>query len=105
MAVRSNRQDDPKRTKKRQCLPPWVSPETAHHLNKLATLRKKVKSGRGSRSSQHTVEAMEAFCSSLQEQDRVMYEGELFSTRNKSGIFKYSKSFNDDSLPPKMTMG
>ena len=45
---------------------------------------------------------LEKHCANLQERDRQEYEEELISSRNRSRIFKYLKSFQKEKFPPKI---
>ena len=93
----------PRRTRRRQELPPWVSSETSYKLNKFRTLRRKW---------EHCVNfspylatrliELEKHCANLQERDRQEYEEELISSRNRSRIFKYLKSFQKEKFPTKI---
>ena len=79
----------PKRSPYRQELPPWVSSETSHKLNKLRTLRRKPE--RCVNFSPYLATQLielEKHCANLQERDRQEYEEELISGRNRSRIFK-----------------
>ena len=88
----------PIRTKNRQLLPPWTSPETSHHMNKIKTERRKLQK-KGLCTSGKLKQLTEE-CDQLQTNDRVDYEQRLFASRHKGRIFKYLKSLKKDSLPP-----
>ena len=45
---------------------------------------------------------LEKHCANLQERDRQEYEEELISSRNRSRIFKFLKSFQKEKFPPKI---
>ena len=94
----------PKRTKRRQNLPPWTSQETSHQLNRLNTLKKKAER-RNDENLNYKVTTLENTCMQLQEEDRSAYESHLFASRDRNRIFKYLKSLQSDALPPKMTCG
>ena len=65
----------PRRTRRRQEFPPWVSSETSHKLNKLKTLRRR--SERCVNFSPYLATQLielEKHCADLQERDRQEYE-------------------------------
>ena len=93
----------PRRTRLRQELPPLVSSETSHNLNKFRTLRRKLE--RCVNFSPYLATQLielEKYCANLPERDRQEYEEELISTRNRSRIFKYFKIFRKEKIPLKI---
>ena len=93
----------PRRARRKQELPPWVSSETSHKLNKFRTLRRK-SDGCVNFSPYLATQLIELEnpCANLQERERQEYEEELISSRNRSRIFKYLKSFQKEKCPPKI---
>ena len=92
-----------RRTQRRQELPPWLSSEMSHKLNKFRTLRRK--SERCVNFSPYLATQLielEKHCANLQERDRQEYEEELISSRNRSRIFKYLKNFQKEKFPAKI---
>ena len=88
----------PPRTKNRQLLPPWASAGTSHHMNMIKTERRKLRK-KGLFTSEK-LERLTEECDQLQRNDRVDYEQNVFASRLKGRIFKYSKSLKRDSLSP-----
>ena len=72
----------PRRTRRRQELPPWVSSETSHKINKLRTLRRKSERVNFSPYLATQLIELEKHCANLQERDRQEYEEELISKKN-----------------------
>ena len=92
----------PRRTRRRQELPPWVSSETSHKLNNFRTLRRKSECcvNFSPYLATQLIE-LEKHCANLQERDLQENE-ELILSRNRSRIFKYLKSFQKEKFPPKI---
>ena len=90
----------PKRTKKRQKYPPWVSNKASHVLNKLSTARRNQRKKSSEISSK--VIHLEANCMELQERDRKDYETNLFAEKNGQRIFKYVKSLQKENFPSRI---
>ena len=89
----------PRRTKHRQTLPPWVSPEASNLLKKMTTISSKY-------CKWHIkyIQVSNELCAAL-DRDKSDYESTIAEKRNTKLLFKYYKSFNKTTYPAVMHHG
>ena len=90
----------PRRTRRRQSLPPWVTPSTSNIMNKLRTqtIIYQLKPTSYRRNLNLSVDKM---VEEAVEEDRINYQENLMSTRNTHLIFKHFKSLKKSETLPK----
>ena len=91
----------PKRTRHRQCQPPWITPGTSHLIKTLNTRKKATK--RLPNPSQHKLGRLEELESTVQNAiatDQAAYEAEIFGSGRFDKLQKYFKSLRKSSDIP-----
>ena len=94
-------QNVPRVTQHRSQLPPWVSKSTSHEMKKLSTLKRKaIAHPSPAPSTLNKMDCLEEKVNTLCKNDQVIYESEIFATRQFSVIQKYLRSIKKVTLFP-----
>ena len=92
----------PRRTRRRQSLPPWVTPSTSNLMNKLRT-QTRIYKLKPTSYRRNLILSLNKMVEEAVEEDRVNYQENLMSTRNTHLIFKHFKSLKKlETLPKTM---
>ena len=90
----------PRRTRRRQSLPPWITPSTSNIMNKLRTQTRMYKSKPTSYRRNLNL-SLDKIGKEAVEEDRLFYQENVMSTRNTHLIFKHFKSLKKSETLPK----
>ena len=86
-------QNVPRVTQHRSHHPRWVSKSTSHEMKKLSTLKRKaIAHPSPARSTLNKIDCLEEKVNTLCKNDQVIFESEIFATRQFSVIQKYLRS-------------
>lgn len=93
----------PRRSRHRQSLPPWISPETSNLMKRLSTKKSQL-ARKPTSYRRNQVLRLENIVIEQAELERSEYQQKLLSSRNPQIMYKHFKSLNRGaSLPPQMT--
>ena len=90
----------PRRTRRRQSLPQWVTPSTSNLMNKLRT-QTRIYKLKPTSYRRNLILSLDKMVEEAVEEDRVNYQENLMSTRNTHLIFKHFKSLKKSETLPK----
>ena len=90
----------PRKTRRRQSLPPWVTPSTSNIMNKLRT-QTRIYKLKPTSYRRNLILSLDKMVEEAVEEDRVNYQENLMSTRNTHLIFKHFKSLKKSETLPK----
>ena len=94
----------PRRTRRRQSLPPSITPSTSNIMNKLRT-QTRIYKLKPTSYRRNLILSLDKLVKEAVEEDRVNYQENLMSTRNTHLIFKHFKSLKkSETLPKTMIM-
>ena len=94
----------PRRKRRRQSLPPWITPSTSNIMNKLRTQTRtyKVKPTSYRRNLiLFSFSSLDKMVKEAVDEDRLNYQRNVMSTRNTHLIFKHFKSLKKSETLPK----
>ena len=90
----------PRRPRRRQLLPPWVTPSTSNLMNKLRA-QTRIYKLKPTRYRRNLILSLDKMVEEAVEEYRVNYQENLMSTRNTHLIFKHFKSLKKSETLPK----
>ena len=90
----------PRRTRRRQSLPPLVTSSTPNIMNKLRT-QTRIYKLKPTSCCRNLILSLEKMVKEAVEEDRLNYQEKVISTRNTHLIFKHFKSLKKSETPAK----
>ena len=78
----------PRRTRRRQSLPPWITPSTLNIMNKLRT-QTRIYKLKPTSYRRNLIPSLDEMVKEAVEGDRLNYQEDVMSTRNTHLIFKH----------------